>query len=299
MSDNPRMLYSISLFAPTRLLAHHVDGEGQYSILLFFTGSGQCRLEPPRLFEAGDAVLLRPGCSVDLVCDESGGASVVIIQIPQHMVPGTTAEKPMSVWIRNYFDAAQPDVWTHLAPRPLAELNDIFRALYTEYCAAKPGSAALTRQLLEVLTGWLAREHHAQHPSDPGEEPKLRGIEIVEQARRIITQEFTEPLTLNDAAKRCFVTPVYLSKLFREKTGLTFNRYLNLVRVSTACRLLLDTDELAVDIGEASGFGSTPHFNLTFRKLTGFTPLEYRRRFKYRVDPLRSGSAESEILSQK
>lgn len=297
MGNNDHMLFHISLFAPTRFLAHHVDSENQYTMLLFLSGSGQCRLEHPRAFEAGDTVMLCPGYDVDFVCNEANAASVVIIQFPRHNLPGARMQEPLSSWTQQYFNAARPDVWIHLAPRPLADLSALFRTLYTEYCAQHPGSAELSQLLLSALVGWLARLYHLQQPPKTNTARRPRGMEIVEHARRIIALEFTEPLTLESVAKRCFVTPVYLSRLFREKTGLPFNRYLNLARVSHACRLLLDTDELAVDIGEASGFSSTPHFNLTFRKLTGFTPLEYRRRFQRTTDTVAAQDQKSEKSS--
>lgn len=286
MEECNSMLYTISLFTSDHFLAHHVESKNQYSLLLFFSGNGQCRIGGNIPFDSGDIVLLKPGCNIDFICNESTPASVVIIQIPQHFISISHLNSPLRDWVIRYFDSCCPDIWLHLSARPLSELNAQFRIAYTEYCASQPGSAELSQLMLESMIAWIARIFHLQTPIPSDSSHKLRGMEIVEHARRIVALEFSESLSLDSVAKRCFVTPVYLSKLFREKTGLPFNRYLNLVRVSNACRLLLDTDELAVDIGEASGFCNTPHFNHTFRKLTGFTPLEYRRRFKYKSDIL-------------
>lgn len=279
MQDD-NLLYHISLFTPTRFLTSSVESDRQYTLLLFFSGSGRCRAESLHAFRTGDVALLAPGHNVSFTCDEASAASIAIIQFPLCHVPDAHMEAPLAIWTQQYLAAARLNVWLHLPQQPLEELHALFHPLYAEYSAPQPSGGALGALLLDALLGWLARFYHLQQPPAQDSKSVPRGSELVEYARRIIALEFAEPLTLDAVARRCFVTSAYLSGLFHEKTGLSFNRYLNLTRVSHACRLLLDTDELAVDIGEASGFGSTPHFNLTFRKLTGFTPLEYRRRFK-------------------
>jgi AraC family transcriptional regulator, arabinose operon regulatory protein len=67
------------------------------------------------------------------------------------------------------------------------------------------------------------------------------------------------------------------SELFRRATGRTFVEHLSAVRIGRARELLVETDEKVVDIAFEIGFGNLSHFNRTFKKLTGRSPLDFRK----------------------
>jgi AraC-like DNA-binding protein len=62
--------------------------------------------------------------------------------------------------------------------------------------------------------------------------------------------------------------------------GQTVFEYLNQIRVDFGCKLLMDPDLSIMEVCLDSGFNNLSHFNKQFRKLTGVTPSEYRKRFK-------------------
>ena len=62
--------------------------------------------------------------------------------------------------------------------------------------------------------------------------------------------------------------------------GLTIFEYLNKIKVDFACKLLMDHDLRIMEVGFDSGFNNISHFNKQFRKITGLSPSEYRKRFK-------------------
>ena len=65
--------------------------------------------------------------------------------------------------------------------------------------------------------------------------------------------------------------------LFREQTNMTPSEYLRNYRLEKAKEMLLATDLPAVTIGKACGLGDPAHFSRLFSKMTGHTPLDYRR----------------------
>ena len=71
-----------------------------------------------------------------------------------------------------------------------------------------------------------------------------------------------------------------LCRYFNENTGKTVFEYLNQIKTDFACKLLMDVDLSILQVCLDSGFNNLSHFNKQFRKTTGVSPSEYRKRFK-------------------
>ena len=67
---------------------------------------------------------------------------------------------------------------------------------------------------------------------------------------------------------------------FKTKTKKSFVEYLNEIRVSNACKLLLETEMGISEIAYACGYKTASNFNQLFKKLTGTTPKEYRKKLE-------------------
>ncbi|WP_418718436.1 helix-turn-helix domain-containing protein [Candidatus Allofournierella merdipullorum] len=90
---------------------------------------------------------------------------------------------------------------------------------------------------------------------------------------------YYEKVTLEQLAQRVFLSPAYLSRVFKEETGTAFNDYLNAVRIAKARQLLLHEDLRVTDVASAVGFDDQSYFTKVFRRVTGMTPLRYRTRY--------------------
>lgn len=71
-----------------------------------------------------------------------------------------------------------------------------------------------------------------------------------------------------------------LCRFFKSKMDLTVFEYLNQIKSEFACKLLMDNDLSILEVCFDSGFNNLSHFNKQFKKMTGATPSEYRKRFK-------------------
>lgn len=93
-----------------------------------------------------------------------------------------------------------------------------------------------------------------------------------------IETRYAEDLTVQELSNIVYVTPQYLSRLFRKFLGVSVYEYLTGYRINKAKELLLTNNHMKVqDISLASGFTDTSHFISIFRKYTGTTPLEFRK----------------------
>ena len=101
---------------------------------------------------------------------------------------------------------------------------------------------------------------------------------IIENVKKYIHEHYSENITLNILSDIVYVNPVYLSRLFKEKTGQNFIDYLTGIRIEHAKKLLEDLTLRIYDITEMIGYESRKHFGKTFKEITGTSPKEYRDR---------------------
>jgi AraC family transcriptional regulator len=97
------------------------------------------------------------------------------------------------------------------------------------------------------------------------------------QARDLLHAQFSESISLTDIAGAVGVHPVYLAAEFRRRFGSTVGEYVRRLRVEYACKEIAGSDASLAQIALMAGFSSQSHFAKTFKRLTGMTPLEYRK----------------------
>ena len=81
-----------------------------------------------------------------------------------------------------------------------------------------------------------------------------------------------------DLSERFFLNPVYISQLFRKRTGMTYQNYLTRLRIDRARRYLEETDLMVYEISERVGYSDTAYFSRVFEKTTGIRPTDYRKK---------------------
>ncbi|CAG7616140.1 HTH-type transcriptional activator RhaS [Paenibacillus solanacearum] len=89
---------------------------------------------------------------------------------------------------------------------------------------------------------------------------------------------YSEELSLDAVADRMNMSSSYLSAYIKEKTGTNFSDHLNNVRIRKAKELLQQTDYSVQEIGERIGYRNVTSFIRMFKKITGLTPGDYRKR---------------------
>lgn len=100
---------------------------------------------------------------------------------------------------------------------------------------------------------------------------------LVERVRDIIRARYADGgLTVADIGKEVYLTPTYISLLFKQETGQTINEFLTQVRVEKAKELLRDPKNKFYDICYAIGYTDPSYFTKLFKKITGVTPSAYR-----------------------
>lgn len=100
----------------------------------------------------------------------------------------------------------------------------------------------------------------------------------VEQILDYIHQNFNKPLTNKDIGDIFSFHPNYINNLVRKSTGQPLHKYLLNVRIARAIDLLEETNDSVSAIADTIGFQNLYYFSRFFKKVTGFSPTEYRRK---------------------
>lgn len=100
--------------------------------------------------------------------------------------------------------------------------------------------------------------------------------DVIFQTIEYIRQNYMSKITLEEAASNVYLSSPYLSKVFKEETGITFNKYLTRVRIYKSEELLREKDMNLADIADAVGFHDQSHFSKQFKSVTGTSPKKFR-----------------------
>jgi AraC-like DNA-binding protein len=92
-----------------------------------------------------------------------------------------------------------------------------------------------------------------------------------------ITDRLSETHSAAALAAELGMSESRFSRFFRKATGNTFTDFVNRVRISRACQLLMDTDQQITLICYEVGFNNVANFNRRFLEAKGMTPSEFRR----------------------
>lgn len=135
--------------------------------------------------------------------------------------------------------------------------------------------------LVKLLYHLINNFHYLIYEEDSLKENEEQ-FERYDRIIKYIYSNYTNKISLQDIARREYLSSHYLSSGIKNTVGYSFNDFLNLTRVEEAIKLLLDTDKTISEISEDLGFSHTRYFNKHFKKHYKCTPMQYRK--KYKVD---------------
>lgn len=130
-----------------------------------------------------------------------------------------------------------------------------------------------TVEVLEIFRRLLALQRRPLNP-DTATLPAERDARL-EALLALIQQRATGLLTQEECARAVHMSPAAFSRWFKARTGRTFQRYLNELRVANACARLAAGKENTTQAAFACGYGCLANFYRRFREATGLSPREF------------------------
>ena len=154
----------------------------------------------------------------------------------------------------------------------LKDINSILETIYQELTTQEIGYGTRINQLLDHLLICLARQSTRQNNS---QRDFAKTFTKLEQTLR---QRLNHQWTVEEMAAIIGLGTTALTEKVKKFTGFSPLNYLINIRISEAIKLLDRQEDNVTDIALRTGFYSSQHFSTTFKKLTGYTPSEFRKR---------------------
>ena len=106
---------------------------------------------------------------------------------------------------------------------------------------------------------------------------EIKHIDVIHKVIHYIDNNYAGRITLDDVAREVFLSPTYLSKIFKTEMKCNYNTYLNKIRIEKSKILLLNNNISLIEISSKVGFDDQSYFSKVFKKVTGITPGKFRQ----------------------
>ncbi len=108
---------------------------------------------------------------------------------------------------------------------------------------------------------------------------------VVKRAQKYILQNLDQELNRDGIAAHVYVSSGYLGRLFKKELHMNLTEYIYQERMKLAAQMLEHTDQYVTSIALKAGFSNFPYFSTQFKKYSGLTPVEYRRKMREVPEP--------------
>lgn len=110
----------------------------------------------------------------------------------------------------------------------------------------------------------------------------------IEKVKKYLERNYNKKVTLNDAAAIVFLNPKYLSRVFKQNTGVEFKEFVLKLKIEKAKELLNKSDFSVEQMSYKLGYQNSESFIRIFKNITGKTPSEFRGKKKKKLSKTRN-----------
>jgi two-component system response regulator YesN len=112
------------------------------------------------------------------------------------------------------------------------------------------------------------------------ENRNIKNVDMIRKTREFLRINYKKKIRLIDVSKAIYLSPYYLSHIFKKETGSTLLEYLTKVRIEEAKRLLENTSWNTTRISLEVGCSDQSYFCKVFKKSEGISASDYKKRMK-------------------
>ncbi|MEZ9821953.1 helix-turn-helix domain-containing protein [Shewanella sp. 10N.286.45.A1] len=105
----------------------------------------------------------------------------------------------------------------------------------------------------------------------------LSSMDALKVPVAFIKENYMQPITLTELAQTAHLSISALERRFTKHLGQTPKQFINEVRLESARRLLIETNESIANIAQETGFNDHSYFSRQFQRLFGKSPSQFRR----------------------
>lgn len=272
---NPKFLFSCCMKRTED--EEHYHAHDFTELLVILKGEGIIHIEgrdcPVR---EGDLVLMNPGTYHKALLNRNGAlqATEFYLAFTDFLFTGCERGR-MPLFRGGKIITSMPEGWKH-------EMFHLCTAITKEFQTSRVGRYFMLKAYLIQVLCLIERE---QSEEEEVENNASQGFifksvnkkYVVRQIMKYLEQHYRQKISLDQIAANMYLSPFYISKIFKSETGDTPINYLINLRMEKAKEIL---DGESVDsiqsIASAVGYEDAYHFSKLFKKYYGMSPMHYR-----------------------
>ncbi|ASS65014.1 AraC family transcriptional regulator [Paenibacillus sp. RUD330] len=272
--------FHLASFPEDRLIRYHKHSEYEFHFIA--RGSGTLSLEDSdHEFREGMFYLTGPGVLHQQLAGRPDGTEELSLHIDIVPIEDEPSASGEDKWERQ--EAANCiAALDALGPQPIPDRCQAMPWFLTAYKAvqeAEPGWGTTVKQAVIQILLRAARAPLQPLPqvAHPERDMSLYRYQLI---TRFIRDNYSSPLSLQDAADRIHVSSRQLQRIMKEQGGVSFSDYLERCRLEQVCEALARNGGSIEQIAAETGFQSGSYLHYVFRKKFGLTPSRYREQMR-------------------
>lgn len=122
--------------------------------------------------------------------------------------------------------------------------------------------------MINLVTEFI---HHMEKRS------QVRSVDTITAVKAYIRDNLSGDLTLDHVSEQVFISPKYLSKIFKEETGVSYSDYVTNQRMERARELMSERELTIEQVASTVGYSTSAYFIKRFKEIHGCTPKSFMR----------------------
>lgn len=238
-----------------------------------FSGAGKYHIEGEMFdVEAGDLLIFNPGVNHQAIRDENSDwpTTEFFVGFSNVQLPG---------YPYNYIPMPKGKYIIHAEGELKSKMVRICTLIEQENRSRLEGQYFMQKALLMQLILLVIREQCERVATDVGYEfESLNKSYVVGRIIDYFEEHYREKISLDHIAENMYLSPFYISKIFKSETGDTPIRHLINIRLEKAKQLLEAGDNGSIqEISAKVGYEDAYHFSKLFKKRYGISPSQVRK----------------------
>lgn len=248
-----------------------------FELLLILEGNGKIRIKNDTYeVNSGDAILVNPH-EIHKIDAKSGDMKLIILQFSRHFL-----NEYFPILRNTHFSA--PFVKSCFFPKDYVLFLQAVLNLSISYITGQDFFALdCIRLSTEILKSFYTNLPYELLTENAYQERKKRS-DRMNRISAYIDENFLYPIRLQNLAEQEGISTTHLSHFFTDNFGITFQEYLNDIRLEQALQLAGNSKYSLAALSELSGFSDPKYLNKAFLHKFGYPFSEYKKHMRETVD---------------
>lgn len=183
----------------------------------------------------------------------------------------------LSVFKAMFDEKSEANVTDIFIPNAQDEFETLIHEMEREYREKKYGYVQILKNYLLVVLTKIFRNTYERKTR---REDRFDNDHLIELVMEEMDKNIDTEVNLKLLAQKVYLSPKYLSRVFKQYVGVSFKDFIHQKRIEKACEYLENTDMPIIEVMMNIGYSDPKYFYKIFKRFMKMTPSEYRREMR-------------------